>query len=197
MSLPNVSTASNLYVLTGDLCQYDKDGNIIYVGRKDFRVKIYGQLVEPEAVEKIVIAASDLIKDCVVRKEEVMDSNDEYLSCHLLVKSVIDSEVLIKQIEDYCRQNLPVFMVPVAWKIHSQFPLSPTGKIARKQLGEIPRISSIGQKPDEYVMTLLLLNVRQYYCEIQNKETHKIVIRDAINPMCSVIEKGNLSRYSS
>ena len=158
MLLPNVSTASPLCVLTGDLCQYNKDGDIVYAGRKDFRVKIYGQYVEPESIEKIVITASDLVSDCVVRKEEVTDSNDEYLSCHLLVKSVVSSPTLVQQINNYCRQHLPTCFVPVAWQIHSQFPLSPTGKVARKQLGAIQRANGIGQMENEYVTAHFLLS---------------------------------------
>ncbi|CAF4542426.1 unnamed protein product, partial [Didymodactylos carnosus] len=142
VSLPNVSTTSHLYVRTGDLCRYNKDGDIVYVGRQDFRVKIYGQLLEPEVVEQIVMEASDLVNGCVVQKEEVKDSNDEYLSCHLLVTSAVDYRDLVHQVEVYCRQYLPSFMVPVAWQVHSKFPLTPSGKIARKELGKIQRTSS-------------------------------------------------------
>jgi acyl-coenzyme A synthetase/AMP-(fatty) acid ligase len=150
--LPDVSTTNTHYVRTGDLCRYNKDGNIVYVGRLDFRVKIYGQLVEPESIEQIVTKASNLIHSCIVRKEEIKESNDEYLSCHLLVTSAVDFRDLIHQIEVYCRQYLPSFMVPVAWQVHSQFPLTPTGKIARKQLGEIHRMDSAGRSHSGYVV---------------------------------------------
>lgn len=143
VTLPDISTVSSVYVRTGDLCRYNTDGDIVYVGRKDFRVKIYGQLVEPEVIEQIVLEASDLVNACVVRKEEMQELNNEYLSCHLLVTSAVDSRDLIHQIEVYCRQHLPTFMIPVAWQMHSEFPLTPTGKIARKQLGEIKRTNNI------------------------------------------------------
>ncbi|CAF1177754.1 unnamed protein product [Adineta steineri] len=142
--LPDISTTNSSYVRTGDLCRYNKDGDIVYAGREDFRVKIYGQLVEPEVIEQIVLKTTDLVKACIVRKEQMQEVNNEYLSCHLLVTSDVDSQDLIHQIEVYCRQHLPSFMVPVAWQIHSEFPLTPSGKIARKQLGEIKPTNNIG-----------------------------------------------------
>ncbi|KAK9425245.1 putative Nonribosomal peptide synthetase easA [Seiridium unicorne] len=36
---------------TGDLCRYDSDGDILYIGRKDTQVKIYGQRIELGEVE--------------------------------------------------------------------------------------------------------------------------------------------------
>ncbi|CAF4023463.1 unnamed protein product, partial [Adineta steineri] len=116
--LPDISTTNSSYVRTGDLCRYNKDGDIVYAGREDFRVKIYGQLVEPEVIEQIVLKTTDLVKACIVRKEQMQEVNNEYLSCHLLVTSDVDSQDLIHQIEVYCRQHLPSFMVPVAWQIH-------------------------------------------------------------------------------
>jgi acyl-coenzyme A synthetase/AMP-(fatty) acid ligase len=152
--LPETSTTSFSYVHTGDLCRYNKDGDIVYIGREDFRVKIYGQLVEPEVIEQIIMKATDLIDCCIVRKEQMEELNDEYLSCHLLVTSAVDSQNLIHQIEIYCRRHLPSFMVPVAWQVNSKFPLTPTGKIARKQLGKIKRMGNIDHTQNTYVAAL-------------------------------------------
>ena len=49
-----VETANGkVYYKTGDLCQMDADGDIIYCGRKDSQIKIQGFRIELSEIEHV------------------------------------------------------------------------------------------------------------------------------------------------
>ena len=144
MLLPHVGPG--LFLRTGDLARYNALGELILLGREDFRVKIYGQLIAPEEIEHAIICASEQIVACIVRKESVVNvdgdsHDDEYWSCHVLAPNVKENQYvdLIRQLDTYCRQNLTSAMVPAAWKIYNQFPQLPSGKIDRQSFPKLER----------------------------------------------------------
>ncbi|UJR13007.1 hypothetical protein I4U23_000033 [Adineta vaga] len=145
VKVPLPSVGPGLFMRTGDLARYNSAGEIILLGREDFRVKIFGQLVAPEEVERTVIRATDQVAACVVRKEGGValgsSGSDEYLSCHILAPTVSSAKHIefIRQLETFCRKNLPPFMVPAAWKVYNAFPHLSVGKIDRKNFSPLPR----------------------------------------------------------
>ncbi|WP_260398968.1 non-ribosomal peptide synthetase [Peribacillus simplex] len=114
---------------TGDLCRYREDGVIEYIGRKDFQVQIRGFRIELGEIE-VSIESQDNVKQCVVTP--VQKGNHTYLAAYVtFYENKTCDEKLLKTA---LASRLPDYMVPAAIITLKSFPLSPNGKIDRKQL---------------------------------------------------------------
>lgn len=114
---------------TGDLAKYDLNGNIEYLGRRDFQVKIRGFRIELGEIESL-LTQHTLISKAVIAKHQ--DSGSEYLVAYVVFNS---GETLgTDEIRDYLRQSLPEYMVPSKYAVLSELPISTNGKVDRKNL---------------------------------------------------------------
>lgn len=109
---------------TGDFGYYHPNGEIIFLGRKDDRIKLRGYRVELGEIEN-VLKKNEKIKDSYAVLHE--DKN-------IFVVVIVDSEISVKEIEDYLRNNIPGYMIPNAIKIIDKIPLSSNGKVDRKEI---------------------------------------------------------------
>jgi len=114
----------SLLYRTGDLVRYQKDGNLVYVGRKDFQIKLRGLRIELGEIEWSLQQLADVKDGLVLLK------NDE------LVAYVVSDASQILEWRDNLRQHLPEYMVPSALVVLPQWPLTPNGKVDRKALPE-------------------------------------------------------------
>jgi amino acid adenylation domain-containing protein len=122
---------------TGDRARYRQDGTIEFLGRTDNQVKIRGYRVGLEEVES-AISADPAITACAVGTST--DSSGELrLIAYLSGAALRDED--IPAIRDSLRRTLPSYMVPTGFVIMPTLPMTPSGKIDRKQLPEpqIPR----------------------------------------------------------
>jgi amino acid adenylation domain-containing protein len=112
---------------TGDIVCQQPDGNVIYVNRKDWMVKINGQRVEPGEVEA-VIKQIDGIKNAIVKGFITKDR--QFLCAYYIANDNISDD----SIREYLRSKLPSYMVPAYFVKMDSFPLLPSGKTDRKAL---------------------------------------------------------------
>jgi amino acid adenylation domain-containing protein len=112
---------------TGDIVSQLPDGNVIYVNRKDWMVKINGQRVEPGEVEA-AIKQVDGVKNAIVKG---FTTKDRQFLCAYYIASGNVSEDTIRE---YLRSKLPAYMVPTYFVRMESFPLLPSGKTDRKLL---------------------------------------------------------------
>lgn len=128
---------------TGDLARWRGDGMIEYLGRDDNQVKIRGFRIELEDVQ------AQLLQNACV-KEAVVVARDDALGNKQLAAYVVldaqyqtDSEAegkigtgprLIPQLRAYLRSRVPDYMIPSAWTVLQQLPLTSNGKVDRKAL---------------------------------------------------------------
>ena len=115
---------------TGDLAYWREDGNIAYVGRNDFQVKIRGLRIELGEIEN-AICGIDRITQSVV----VVRKNDEgrQLICAFYTGAEIDA----KEIRNHIGKKLPKYMVPHIFTHINDMPLTSSGKVNRKALPEV------------------------------------------------------------
>jgi amino acid adenylation domain-containing protein len=111
---------------TGDLVQLSKSGHIYYIGRRDFQVKLRGQRIELEEIEK-VIRTHPNIKDVIVIVSKNINK-EEVLVCYIL--SIETEENIIQ----WCQKFLPSWMIPSRVISMTEWPLNLNGKIDRKRL---------------------------------------------------------------
>ncbi|WDG51053.1 non-ribosomal peptide synthetase [Pseudomonas chlororaphis] len=112
---------------TGDAGRYLPDGNLEFMGRMDFQVKINGYRVELGEVESQALAF-DPIKSCcaIVCKDEVQERLALYYVCD---EPLVESELL-----ESMSQRLPLYMIPTVLIRLPALPFNSSGKLDRKAL---------------------------------------------------------------
>lgn len=115
---------------TGDLAYWREDGNVVYVGRNDFQVKIRGLRIELSEIEN-AICGIDGISQAVV----VVRKNNE--GRQLICAFYIGTEVNAKDIRSHIVKKLPKYMLPHICTHLDEMPLTSSGKINRKALPEV------------------------------------------------------------
>lgn len=114
---------------TGDLCRYMPDGNIEYLGRIDFQVKIRGNRIELGEIEAVILRDPS-VKDCAVLVRE--DAPGE----RRLVAYIVDNQgqFSLSAMREKLAAELPDYMLPAVFVLMPAFPLSPSGKTDRLAL---------------------------------------------------------------
>ncbi|MDB5013420.1 MAG: hypothetical protein JWQ25_1622, partial [Daejeonella sp.] len=116
---------------TGDLAKYSREGNIEYLGRNDFQVKINGYRMELGEIE-IQIASFPGVKQAIVLARENKSTQAKYLTAYYTAEQTIDEQAL----QAHLGVHLPEYMVPSVFVLMDTFPLSVNGKLDRKVLPE-------------------------------------------------------------
>jgi len=128
---------------TGDLAYWREDGNIVYVGRSDFQVKVRGLRIELGEIEAAISAVDGISQAVVVVRK---DETGRQLICAFYTET---SPVPVEQIKSALREKLPRYMTPHVFTRLDALPMTPSGKIDRKAL---PEIDLTNIQPDtEYI----------------------------------------------
>jgi amino acid adenylation domain-containing protein/non-ribosomal peptide synthase protein (TIGR01720 family) len=115
---------------TGDMARHLEDGNIEYIGRRDYQVKIRGHRIELGEVEAVLLQHGSVKESVVVAREEV----DGHKRLVAYVVAVEKATVEASELGRYVREKLPEYMVPSAIVKMEKLPLSPNGKADRRAL---------------------------------------------------------------
>ncbi|GAX39730.1 amino acid adenylation domain-containing protein [Tolypothrix sp. NIES-4075] len=114
---------------TGDLVRYLIDGNIEYLGRIDYQVKVRGFRIELGEIEAL-LSQHPTVQQAVVIAKEI--AGDKRLVAYLLPVSEAAPE--ISELRSFLKQQLPDYMVPTSFVLLDTLPLTPNGKVDRKAL---------------------------------------------------------------
>ena len=114
---------------TGDLARYQKDGNIEFIGRNDFQVKIRGMRIELGEIETTLRQHEAVSKAIVTLRQ---DGGEKKIVAYVLANPGCAIEA--RQLRDLLRTKLPEYMLPSAFVTLASFPLTPSGKIDRLAL---------------------------------------------------------------
>ncbi|WP_166210640.1 non-ribosomal peptide synthetase [Cognatiluteimonas telluris] len=113
---------------SGDLGRWHADGSIEYLGRNDHQLKIRGFRVEPGEVESRLLEHPSIREAVVVGRSET--SGDRRLIAYLTVGAEVGADAL----REHVRSALPDYMVPAAFVVLAEMPLTPNGKLDRDAL---------------------------------------------------------------
>jgi amino acid adenylation domain-containing protein len=137
---------SRLYK-TGDLVEYDANGSLRYIGRKDTQVKIRGQRVELGEIEQQILQAAPAVSDVVV--ELIAPSHQKtgpVLAAFvhhspqskappknkLFGPPNTEHRVMAQQAVREIQKRLPSYMVPTLFIPLASMPLMVSGKVDRR-----------------------------------------------------------------
>ncbi len=121
---------------TGDTARFLVDGNIEFIGRIDYQVKVRGFRVEPGEIEAV------LSKHQWVRDSVVIAKSDRTGTKRLVAYVVTNKEKdgSVSALRSFLKDALPDYMVPSSFVPMDAFPLTPNGKLDREALPE-PEVS--------------------------------------------------------
>ena len=115
---------------TGDVGLYLPDGTIEYRGRRDHQVKLRGFRIELGEIEA-QLASHPQVKQTVVVASD-SEQGDKYLVAYLVLKAA--ETITIEEMRSHLQQSLPEYMIPSAFVLLDEFPLTTSGKVDRRQL---------------------------------------------------------------
>ncbi|NIM15673.1 MAG: amino acid adenylation domain-containing protein [Candidatus Aminicenantes bacterium] len=117
---------------SGDLARWLPDGNIEFLGRKDYQIKIRGYRIELGEIEN-QLRTYDPIKEAVVLAKE-NNQGEKYLYAFLLTDNESNIKIDVSALRQYLSKKLPDYMIPAYFLEIDQIPLTPNGKIDNRTL---------------------------------------------------------------
>lgn len=122
---------SRLYK-TGDLGRYRQDGQLEFLGRIDNQVKIHGFRIELGEVETRLEQHPHVDQAVVVLRDDEIGNKRLVAYVSPCSQKILTST----ELRGFLQQKLPSYMLPSAFIILSNFPLTPNGKVDRQALPE-------------------------------------------------------------
>ena len=123
---------------TGDMARWFEDGNIEFLGRIDFQVKIRGHRIELGEIEAQLFKHEEIKTAIVITRDAggqhspASGKSDKYLCAYYVSTQELDSSHL----KEFLAKELPDYMIPPYFIRIDSIPLSPSGKLDRKALPE-------------------------------------------------------------
>ncbi|MFC9996173.1 non-ribosomal peptide synthase/polyketide synthase [Nocardia sp. NPDC127526] len=126
----NPFTAGQRMYRTGDLVKWTGAGELEYLGRTDFQVKLRGLRIELGEIEAALTALDAIAQSVVVVRSD--DRLGDQLVGYLIPAAghTVDLDAVRTELHD----ALPSYMVPAAFVLLESFPLNASGKLDRKAL---------------------------------------------------------------
>ena len=113
---------------TGDLGKWQENGEIAYIGRRDFQVKIRGFRVELGEVEHVLQQYGPVDNVLVIARQET--TGEKSLVAYVTGKEELEMTVL----RAYMAGRLPQYMLPSHYVQLERLPITTNGKIDRSKL---------------------------------------------------------------
>ena len=116
---------------TGDLGYLDPEGTLYLCGRLDDMVKIHGNRVEPEEIEKVarkVLGTQRIAARCFVENDRA------YTALYYLREDFPEGPADPDEIRQEMREYLPEYMIPSYFVPVDRFPVNTNGKLKRREL---------------------------------------------------------------
>jgi amino acid adenylation domain-containing protein/non-ribosomal peptide synthase protein (TIGR01720 family) len=149
---------------TGDLARYLIDGRLQFLGRVDQQVKIRGFRIEPGEIEA-ALAAHPGVRDAVVVPREDLPGHPR-----LVAYVAAQPAPTVAELRDFLGRRLPTYMIPAAFVVMDELPLTVHGKVDRAGLqalaGAEPDVSTSFEAPRTPVERLLA----QVWCRVLRRE---------------------------
>jgi hypothetical protein len=126
---------------TGDRGRYLPDGSIEILARMDQQLKIRGFRVEPAEIEALLREHPGVAAAVVVGQEG--EQSERRIVAYVVPRApALDVAELSQLVKD----RLPGYMVPSAFVLLDELPLTPTGKVDRRALP--PPGSGLSHRPE-------------------------------------------------
>ena len=158
---------------TGDLVQWMSDGNIEFLGRIDFQIKLRGYRIELAEIESVLMSKCDGVKAALVMLRG--DNPEEHYLAAYLQPGKLDLESVTKQ----CKEHLPQYMVPTRMNAMETYPLNERNKVDRTRLPEIPIVNQTVSDIECTANTETEKEVERIWKEVLKYDSHLKIDMDS------------------
>ncbi|MEU1985414.1 amino acid adenylation domain-containing protein [Nocardia sp. NPDC019395] len=124
---------------TGDLARRNTDGEIEFVGRADEQVKVRGYRIESGEVQSALSTHPGVGACAVVAFQDPATGTG--LAAYLVPAG---GELDVAEVRAHAAKSLPGYMLPTAWAVIEEIPLTEHGKLDKRALPE-PRRYGTGE----------------------------------------------------
>ncbi|WPV66533.1 non-ribosomal peptide synthetase/type I polyketide synthase [Chitinophaga sp. LS1] len=148
---PFMNNGSKVY-RTGDIVKRLANGEIEFISRNDFQIKVRGYRVEVNDIETAILQYPG-VKEGVILLQKNKEVN--------ILVAYIKSEMEIRSVEilNFLRQRLPLYMIPDEYYMVDEMPMTANNKVDRNALAKVGKKlaqNEIDVKPSNEVEVKLL-----------------------------------------
>lgn len=120
---------------TGDLGEFDENGQLLYKGRLDFQVKLHGFRIELEDVDHHLNQVSLISQATTVPKYDKNNKVNQLIAYIVPEENDFEDDFKLTQaIKKELQEIMMSYMMPQRFVYVDSLPLTPNGKIDRKSL---------------------------------------------------------------
>ncbi len=156
---------------TGDLVRWLPDGNLEFLGRIDFQVKLRGFRIELGEIESVLSNHPQIEQAAVILRED--NPGQKYLAAYCVPRR--GASVKSEELKEFAAQYLSDYMVPQAFVLLPALPLTPNGKVDRRALPK-PQAQETGQPTFVEAQTELQKRLAAIWSDLLQRE--KVGIKD-------------------
>jgi acetyl-CoA synthetase len=121
------------FLLTGDLGSCDADGFIRFVGRNDDVITSAGYRIGPAPIEDCLLRHRAVSMAAVVGAPDA--ARTEIVMAFIVLNAgFVPDETLVRELQQHVRTRLAAHEYPREIRFVDALPMTPTGKVMRKEL---------------------------------------------------------------
>jgi acyl-coenzyme A synthetase/AMP-(fatty) acid ligase len=117
---------------TGDEVRVDREGRIVFLGRRDHRFKVKGRFVHPLEIERRLGEVAG-VRECIV-VPETGRRGLTVVGARLVAEPGVEERDLVSRVLSHARRRLAAFEVPERITIVPALRRSPRGKLERPSI---------------------------------------------------------------
>jgi amino acid adenylation domain-containing protein/non-ribosomal peptide synthase protein (TIGR01720 family) len=124
---PFSQTAGARLYRTGDAVRHLSDGNLEFIERTDLQLKVRGFRLEPGEIEAALATHASV-------REVLVDARDDHRGMTRLAAYVVtrgEHVPATSELQRHLSERLPEYMIPSAFVLLDEIPLTPAGKVDR------------------------------------------------------------------
>ena len=139
-------TGNGMMYMTGDIGKINDDGEVFFSGRVDNQVKVNGQRIETEELEKIFAKHPD-VRNCAYK---IFNNDGDKRYVMFYVPNESGKQITYDEASKFMNKYLPKSLIPGQFVCIPEIPLNSNGKVNRKMLGlsanDVPRKKKYSSK---------------------------------------------------
>jgi natural product biosynthesis luciferase-like monooxygenase protein len=134
-------SGSDKWYFTGDKAMWNEHGALEFLGRIDSQIKLRGHRIEPNEIAIQICQVLGVQNAVVVLDEHPAGAR---LAAYIESAGTLDKDALVESVKQHLGSVLPTFMLPSAYMILAQLPMTLNGKVNKNALPKIDIAQSTG-----------------------------------------------------